>query len=72
LPDVPVAVLTSSAPPAGAPSLDVERWEILRDYHRALADSVSDGVHTIATNAGHYIHLDEPYLVINAIKRMIH
>ena len=72
LPDVPVAVLTSSAPPAGAPSLDVERWEILRDYHRALADSVSDGVHTVATKSGHYIHLDEPYLVINAIKRMIY
>ncbi|MBN1459939.1 MAG: alpha/beta hydrolase [Armatimonadetes bacterium] len=72
LPDVPVVVLTSSPPSETTQGdIDVDRWQTLSDLHQALADEVSDGIHIVATQAGHYIHIDEPDLVVDAIRRVL-
>ncbi len=70
LPDVPVVVITSSPPKADASDLDKQRYESLAACHQGLVDMVSDGVHLTAAKAGHYIQLDEPSLVIDAIKQV--
>lgn len=72
LPDVPVVVLTSSlafAEKAGG--IGSEKWNLLRDCHQALIDSLSSGSHVIASKAGHYIQTDEPGLVIDAIRKVL-
>ena len=66
LPDVPVVVITSSF--TGEGDVDKSQWEELKTYHQNLADQVSDGIHIVATKAGHYIQIDEPDLVIDAIQ----
>jgi pimeloyl-ACP methyl ester carboxylesterase len=57
LPDVPVVVVSSG---------DHSPETIAR--HRALARLSSSGRHVIARNAGHWIQLDAPELVIAAIR----
>jgi pimeloyl-ACP methyl ester carboxylesterase len=71
LPDVPLVVLTSTPPGPGASSLDIERHASLEGYHQALAAMSSDVVHIVASEASHYIQLDQPQLVIDAIKLVI-
>lgn len=72
LPDVPVVVLTSSLAFAMADGgIGSERWQLLSDCHQSLADQVGDGIHIIASTAGHCIQVDEPNLVIDAIRSVI-
>ena len=66
LPDVPVVVITSSY--TGEVEVDKKQWEELKAYHQKLVDDLTDGSHILATKAGHYIQIDEPILVIDAIK----
>jgi pimeloyl-ACP methyl ester carboxylesterase len=66
LPDVPVVVITSSY--TGEGEVTLSQWEELKGYHQNLSDEVSDGTHIIATKSGHYIQMDEPDLVIDAIQ----
>ena len=66
LPDIPVVVLTSSY--TGEGDVNISQWEELKTCHQNLADEVSDGTHIVATKSGHYIQMDEPELVINAIQ----
>lgn len=66
LPDVPVVVITSSYTGEGGVSLS--QWEELKGYHQNMSDEVSDGTHIIATKSGHNIQMDEPDLVIDAIR----
>ena len=66
LPDVPVVVITSSF--TGEGNVDKSQWEELKGYHQNLSNEVSDGTHIIASKSGHYIQMDEPKLVINAIQ----
>lgn len=66
LPDVPVVVITSSF--TGEGDVDKSQWEELKAYHQNLADEVTDGTHIVATQSGHYIQIDEPKLVIDAIQ----
>jgi pimeloyl-ACP methyl ester carboxylesterase len=66
LPDVPVVVITSSY--TGEGGVDMSQWEELKGYHQNLSDEVSDGTHVVATQSGHYIQIDEPDLVIDAIQ----
>lgn len=73
LPDVPVAVLTSSMKhenpefflhsPAG-----MKTW---RSLHESFFRQFSTGIHTVTANAGHNIHLEQPQLVIAAIEQVI-
>lgn len=66
LPDVPVVVITSSF--TGEGNVDISQWEELKSYHQNLTNEVTDGTHIVATQSGHYIQIDEPELIINAIK----
>ncbi len=66
LPDVPVVVITSSF--TGEGNVDKSQWEELKGYHQNLSDEVSDGTHILATKSGHYVQIDEPDLVVDAIK----
>ncbi|MBN2259827.1 MAG: hypothetical protein JW702_04755, partial [Clostridiales bacterium] len=66
LPDVPVVVITSSF--TGEGNVDKSQWEELKGYHQNLSKEVSDGTHIIATKSGHYIQMEEPNLVVEAIQ----
>jgi pimeloyl-ACP methyl ester carboxylesterase len=39
--------------------------------HRQLAQLSSRGRHMIATNSGHWIHLDEPGIVVTTIREIV-
>ncbi|MBN2818371.1 MAG: alpha/beta hydrolase, partial [Bacteroidales bacterium] len=65
LPDVPVVVITSSF--TGEGNVDKSQWEELKGYHQNLSEEASDGTHIIATKSGHYIQMEEPDLVVEAI-----
>ncbi len=59
-PDIPLVVLSAanSTP------------ERLRE-HAALARQSSRGAHRVAAHGGHWIHLDEPMLVVEAVREML-
>jgi pimeloyl-ACP methyl ester carboxylesterase len=59
-PDIPVVLLSASN---STPSQLAER--------AAMAGHSSCGTHIIAGKSGHWIHLDEPDLVLNAIREMV-
>ncbi len=42
------------------------------EEHRTLAHRSSRGQHTVAQKSGHWIQLDEPELVVQAIRGMVH
>ena len=66
LPDVPVVVITSSF--TGEGNVNKSQWEELKSYHQNLSEEASDGTHIIATKSGHYIQMEEPDLVVEAIQ----
>jgi pimeloyl-ACP methyl ester carboxylesterase len=73
LPDVPVVVLTS-VQQAEKPMFFLESVEavaIKRDLHADFLRQFSDGSQVLTLNSGHDIQLDEPELVIAAVKRVI-
>ncbi|EAR01698.1 alpha/beta fold hydrolase [Maribacter sp. HTCC2170] len=61
LPDVPTVVLTSIRDREGE---NEERWI---NVHATLGDNVTDFTHITTENSGHYIQVDEPQLVLEAI-----
>ena len=61
---VPLTVLTR----ATSPGWDWPVWAQLQDELAALS---SDSEHIKAQEAGHYVHLDEPDLVIKAIRDLV-
>lgn len=67
-PDIPLIVLS-----AGKPDFDItqEVREKLQVLHADLASESPQGVHTIAHKSGHVIQLDEPQLVIDAIRKVV-
>ena len=54
--DLPITVISS----ASTPQAD-------RDHHHALAARSTVGEHVIAEFGGHYVHYDDPHLVVDAI-----
>ena len=47
-------------------------WRALQeDLYKRLTPASSGLSHQIASNSGHYIHLDEPRLVVRAIRKMV-
>jgi pimeloyl-ACP methyl ester carboxylesterase len=60
LPDVPLVTISSG-------ELRPERIE----EHRELARLSSSGSHVVAKKSGHWIHLDEPELVVAAIRDVV-
>ena len=58
--DVPIVVFSAGARDP--------RW---RDADRRLANGSSNGRHIISPHSGHWVHLDEPQLVVDAIRDVI-
>ena len=58
--DIPVVVISGSQQPAS---------EIAA--HRRLADASPHGRHLVATKSGHWILLDEPELIVDAVRTLI-
>ncbi|MBD2121339.1 alpha/beta hydrolase [Trichocoleus sp. FACHB-262] len=67
-PDIPLLVLS-----AGKPNFDItqEVLEKLQELHADLASESSQGIHIVAHESGHAIQLDEPELVIDAIRQVV-
>lgn len=61
LPDVPTVVLTSIRDREGE---NEERWI---NAHVSLGENITDFTHITTGNSGHYIQVEEPQLVLNAI-----
>jgi len=71
LPDVPVVILTRGRrvwPDTPAGDRLEQTWSALQNQ---LAGSAHDVTHIIATHSGHYIQLDQPNLVIDAIRKIL-
>ena len=64
LPDVPTVVLTSVKERIGADKMD---WITA---HETLGEGLSVFTHIITENSGHYIQVEEPQLVIDAIANL--
>lgn len=83
-PDVPAVVLTAMAPvsipeeyreQAEAAGMTEQRLQALQQrkfqLHSHLASQLPQGEHLVAEQSHHYIHYDEPELVIGEIDRLI-
>lgn len=66
--DFPITVIAATKPPVGAPKGGQPIW--LKTQSR-FADQVKNGRYVEATGAGHYIHKDQPELVIGEILRLV-
>ena len=73
LPDVPVAVLTSSMKHEKPEFFlhSPEGMKTWRRLHESFFRQFSTGIHTVTANAGHNIHMEQPQLVIAAIEQVM-
>jgi len=76
LPPVPMVVLTAEKhgdkPPPGIPDEDFARWNaLLREMQTDLASRYPNTVQRIVTNATHVIQLDQPAVVVEAIRQVV-
>jgi pimeloyl-ACP methyl ester carboxylesterase len=79
LPPMPLVVLSHGLSPFGAdaasqlpPDFPIDAIEpAWQEGQAALAALLPDARHLIATQSGHYIQLDEPGLVIDAIRQVV-
>jgi pimeloyl-ACP methyl ester carboxylesterase len=67
LPQVPLVVLTSMKPEDGETTESKQYWY---DLHHQWVTWVPGAVHLTTTNAGHQIPLEEPSLVVDAIRQV--
>lgn len=83
-PDVPAVVLSAMAPvtipeeyteEAAAAGMSEQRLEALQQrkfqLHSRLASQLPQGEHLVAAGSHHYIHHDEPDLVLGEIERLV-
>ncbi|HVT02989.1 MAG TPA: alpha/beta hydrolase [Thermoanaerobaculia bacterium] len=70
---LPIVVVTATRKWGDAPlGTDVRRIDaIWRDLHREIAGSSSRGEQWIAENCGHNVHVQDPELVLRAIRKVI-
>ncbi len=66
--DKPLVVLTRSPGDTPAP----EDWRRWHDLNADLAQLSVNSRHVIADRSGHYIHADDPALVITAVHDVLH
>ena len=73
VPDVPVVVLTSVQHPAKAEFFleTPEAVAIKRGLHADFARQFTDGAQVVTANSGHDIQMEEPQLVIDAVRKVI-
>lgn len=67
-PDIPLVVLSSGKPDFGGTR---ELLQTMQELHSDLAKQSSQGIQIVAQNSGHAIQLDEPELVIDAIREVV-
>lgn len=65
---LPLVVLSAGRPNPGDP--DWAEW-VWADFQRDLAGLSSDSVHVLALDSSHFIQLDQPDLVIEAIREVV-
>ncbi len=65
LPDVPTIVLTSTRDRDGE---NEERWI---NAHATLGDNLNNFTHVTTENSGHYIQVEEPQLVVDALANLL-
>jgi pimeloyl-ACP methyl ester carboxylesterase len=78
LPDVPVAMLMSAhfdpVSWKGSPCAPKECEEVLVRWRihwlRAMMRGVSDATLTVSTSVGHFMHVEDPELVVTSIRRV--
>jgi pimeloyl-ACP methyl ester carboxylesterase len=71
---IPIVVLTHGKPPSAPLGRETQTQELENawlEMQRELATRSPASTHIIATHSGHYIHRDEPALVIDAVKRVL-
>ncbi|MEE1943776.1 alpha/beta hydrolase [Pedobacter sp. KR3-3] len=68
LPHVPVTVISSTKTDALHSTADRKKWF---DAHELLKAGVNDFTHIATANAGHYIMVDEPNLVVDSFKALL-
>jgi pimeloyl-ACP methyl ester carboxylesterase len=71
---IPIVVLTHGKSPSAPPGRETQTQELEKawlEMQRELATRSPASTHIIATHSGHYIHRDEPALVIDAIRRVL-
>jgi pimeloyl-ACP methyl ester carboxylesterase len=73
--DIPLVVLTAANakpdPPGPLAYLAPKYEEIRQELQQDLVHRSTRGRQIVATRSGHYIHRDEPELVVNAIREVI-
>jgi pimeloyl-ACP methyl ester carboxylesterase len=53
------------------PDLAVQIRTLVEDTQRELATLSSTSVHVLAEESGHFIHVDQPQVVIEAIRQVV-
>lgn len=72
LADVPLVVLTRGIPDEDGPDGKAVELERRKKEHAELAQTLSrKGRQIIAVHSGHHIHLDEPNLVVDAVRDVV-
>ena len=76
--DMPLVVLSHGKPPSPdelPPGQNIELMEemlvVWRELQEELAAKSSNSSHFLAEESGHYIHLEQPQLVIDAINQVV-
>ena len=72
--DRPLVVLTAGekSGPGVSEEVDAQMAAVWLDMHAENARLSSNGVHVVAKQSGHYIQLEEPQLVVAAIREVVH
>ena len=70
LPNIPMAVLTAQRVTGQGGETEVMR-KVWRELHEDIFRQTSYGIHVVTSKSGHYIHNDEPDLVVNAIRFVV-
>lgn len=66
--DLPITVITATKPPPGAPKKAQSLWiRVQQEFARQL----ENGNFVLAQGGGHYVHKDNPELVIREIRRLL-
>lgn len=66
--DLPVTLIAATEPPAYASD---EIQEVWLDVQREFAAGLVNGRYVVAEGSGHFIHQDDPELVVTEIRRMV-
>lgn len=64
--ELPLAVLSQ-----GGAGVNPEQYKAFVELHKELAAFSSRSTHTVVSNSGHFIQLDQPQVVIDAVNRVI-